>query len=46
LSEKARKRAQTIEDLAIRLRDIVGQLRKVQRPAEPQPPVTNRRSNT
>jgi signal transduction histidine kinase len=33
LSERARKRAQTIEDLAIRLKDIVGQLREVQRPS-------------
>jgi signal transduction histidine kinase len=32
LSERARKRAQTIEDLAIRLKDIVGQLRDVQKP--------------
>ena len=32
LSEKARKRVETIEALAIRLRDIVGQLREVQRP--------------
>ena len=32
LSEKARKRAQTIEDLAMRLRDIVAQLRQIQRP--------------
>ena len=31
LSDKARKRAQTIEELAVRLRDIVGQLREVQR---------------
>lgn len=31
LSEKARKRALTIEELAIRLRDIVGQLRQVQK---------------
>ena len=31
LSEKTRKRVQTIEDLAIRLRDIVGQLRQVQK---------------
>lgn len=30
LNEKARKRAQTIEELAIRMRDIVGQLREVQ----------------
>src|SRR5438876_11013585 len=34
LNERARKRAETIEELAIRLRDIVGQLRKVQRPSE------------
>lgn len=32
LNDKARKRAQTIEELAIRLRDIVAQLREVQRP--------------
>jgi signal transduction histidine kinase len=32
LSDKARKRAETIEELAIRLRDISGQLRQVQRP--------------
>lgn len=32
LSEKARKRAQTIEELAIRIRDIVAQLREVQKP--------------
>lgn len=32
LSERSRKRVQTIEDLAIRLRDVVGQLREVQRP--------------
>lgn len=32
LSDRSRKRVQTIEDLAIRLRDIVGQLREVQRP--------------
>ena len=32
LSDRARKRAQTIEELAIRLRDIVGQLRDVQKP--------------
>ena len=31
LSEKARKRVQTIEDLSIRMRDIVAQLRQVQR---------------
>jgi len=34
LNERARKRAQTIEELAIRLRDIVGQLRKIQKPVE------------
>ena len=33
LSERARKRAQSIEELAIRLRDIVAQLREVQRPS-------------
>ena len=32
LNEKARKRAETIEELAIRLRDIVGQLRQIQQP--------------
>ena len=31
LDEKTRKRVQTIEELAIRLRDIVGQLRQVQK---------------
>jgi two-component system, NtrC family, sensor kinase len=33
LTERSRKRVQTIEDLAIRLRDIVAQLREVQRPS-------------
>ena len=32
LSDRARKRAETIENLAIRLKDIVGQLRDVQKP--------------
>ena len=32
LSERARKRAETIEELAVRLRDVVAQLRQVQRP--------------
>ena len=32
LNEKARKRAEIIEELAIRLRDIVAQLREIQRP--------------
>ncbi|HKP45287.1 MAG TPA: histidine kinase dimerization/phospho-acceptor domain-containing protein [Pyrinomonadaceae bacterium] len=32
LNDSARKRAQTIEELAVRLRDIVAQLREVQRP--------------
>ncbi|HEY6119377.1 MAG TPA: histidine kinase dimerization/phospho-acceptor domain-containing protein [Pyrinomonadaceae bacterium] len=32
LNDRARKRAETIEELAIRLRDIVGHLRNVQRP--------------
>jgi signal transduction histidine kinase len=34
LNERARKRAETIEELAVRLRDIVAQLRHVQRPAK------------
>jgi len=34
LSERARKRAVTIEELAIRIRDIVSQLREVQRPTD------------
>ena len=34
LSERARKRAETIEELAIRLRDIVAQLRQVQMPSK------------
>jgi signal transduction histidine kinase len=33
LSERSRKRVQTIEDLALRLRDVVAQLRAVQSPA-------------
>ena len=32
LSERSRKRVQTIEDLALRLRDVVAQLREVQSP--------------
>ena len=32
LNEKARKRAETIESLAMRIRDIVAELRRVQRP--------------
>ena len=32
LNEKARKRAETIEQLSFRLRDIVAQLRQVQKP--------------
>ena len=31
LNDRARKRAQTIEELAIRIRDIVAQLRQVQK---------------
>lgn len=38
LSERARKRAETIEDLAIRLRDIVAQLREVQMPPKKSQP--------
>jgi len=34
LSDRARKRAVTIEELAIRIRDIVAQLREVQRPTD------------
>jgi signal transduction histidine kinase len=32
LTEKVRKRAETIEELAIRIRDIVAQLRQIQKP--------------
>jgi signal transduction histidine kinase len=32
LNDQARKRAETIEELAVRMRDIVAQLREVQRP--------------
>ena len=32
LNDRARKRAQAIEDLALRLKDIVGQLREVKKP--------------
>jgi nitrogen-specific signal transduction histidine kinase len=35
LSEKARMRAKTIEDQAIRLRDVVAQLRAVQKTSKP-----------
>ena len=34
LSDKARKRAETIEELAIRVRDVVAQLRQIQKPAK------------
>lgn len=34
LNESARKRAETIEELAIRLRDVVAQLRQIQKPAK------------
>ena len=34
LNDKARKRAETIEDLAKRLRDVVAQLRQIQKPAK------------
>jgi len=33
LNERSRKRAETIEELAIRIRDIVAQLRQVQKPS-------------
>lgn len=32
LNDRARKRAETIEELAIRLRDVVAQLRQIQKP--------------
>ena len=38
LSESARKRAVTIEGLAIRLRDVVAQLREVQKTPKPKDP--------
>lgn len=34
LSERAMKRAVTIEELAVRLRDVVAQLRQIQRPVQ------------
>ena len=34
LNDKARRRAETIEQLATRLRDVVGQLREIQRPVK------------
>ena len=34
LSERSRKRVKTIEELALRLRDVVAQLREVQRPGK------------
>ena len=34
LNERARKRAETIEEQAMRLRDVVAQLRQVQRPTK------------
>lgn len=37
LSERSRKRVKTIEDLALRLRDVVAQLREVQRPSDGEP---------
>ena len=36
LSERAMKRAVTIEELAVRLRDVVAQLRQIQKPAKSQ----------
>ena len=38
LNETARRRAQTIEQLAIRLRDVAAELRQVQRPVKPSEP--------
>ena len=37
LNDRARKRAQTIEELAIRIRDIVAQLRQVQKSSKSEP---------
>jgi signal transduction histidine kinase len=37
LNDRARKRAETLEELAIRMRDIVAQLRTVQRPSGSHP---------
>lgn len=34
LNDKARHRAETIEQLATRLRDVVGQLRQIQKPVK------------
>jgi signal transduction histidine kinase len=34
LNDSARKRAETIEELAIRLRDVVAQLRQIQKPSK------------
>ena len=34
LNDKARRRAETIEQLATRLRDVVAQLRRIQRPVK------------
>ena len=34
LNDRARKRAQSIEDLALRLKDIVAQLREVKKPSD------------
>jgi signal transduction histidine kinase len=34
LPERARKRAETIEEMAIRIRDIVAELRQIQKPAK------------
>src|SRR5258705_7183610 len=34
LSDRARKRAESIEEMAIRIRDIVAELRQIQRPSK------------
>ena len=46
LSERARKRALAIEDLALRLRDVVAQLREVQRPATAESKEENQSNNS
>ncbi|CAN5557247.1 hypothetical protein BH20ACI3_BH20ACI3_18420 [soil metagenome] len=46
LNDKARKRAHTIEDLAIRMRDIVAQLRPVQLEAQDSKSLTSQTRTT
>ena len=46
LSERSRKRVKTIEDLALRLRDVVAQLREVQRPGNDTEPTDQNGTNS